>query len=194
MDFGCLPFELFRFLASIALGVLFSTAMWRHRATLLPVHRMIFGVVVLGTVESLSWLSAYSYMNSTGETCSRQVKDETRSISSTVFWRQSNIVVIMIARIARVTRRPVVARKVSSFQGVWRCDIARPYPTRPDSTLLRPTLPYLILPSPPLPYPTLPYAILPYPSIPCPTLLNPTLPYPTLPYPTLPYPTLPYPG
>ncbi|CAM9116021.1 unnamed protein product, partial [Laminaria digitata] len=67
MDFGCLPFELFRFLASIALGALFSSAMWRHRATLLPVHKMIFGVVVLGTVESLSWLAAYSYMNSTGK-------------------------------------------------------------------------------------------------------------------------------
>lgn len=67
MDFGCLPFELFRFLASIALGVLFSSAMLRHRATLLPVHKMIFGVVVLGTVESLSWLAAYSYMNSTGK-------------------------------------------------------------------------------------------------------------------------------
>lgn len=73
MDFGCLPFELFRFLASIALGVLFSSAMWRHRATLLPVHKMIFGVVVLGTVESLSWLAAYSYMNSTGERCDKMV-------------------------------------------------------------------------------------------------------------------------
>ena len=74
MDFGCLPFELFRSLASIALGVLFSSAMWRHRATLLPVHKMIFGVVVLGTVESLSWLAAYSYMNSTGEKWVKMVR------------------------------------------------------------------------------------------------------------------------
>lgn len=67
MDFGALPFELFRVLASIALGAFFSYAMWRHRANVLPVHKMILGVVVLGTLEALSWLTAYSYMNRTGQ-------------------------------------------------------------------------------------------------------------------------------
>lgn len=67
MYFGCLPFELFRVLASVALGVFFMSTMWRHRATLLPVHHMILGVIVLGTFEALAWLTAYTYMNRTGE-------------------------------------------------------------------------------------------------------------------------------
>lgn len=68
MDYGCLPFELFRVLASLALGAYFSLVMRRHRLTVLPVHYMILGVVVLGTLEAISWLMAYWYMNRTGET------------------------------------------------------------------------------------------------------------------------------
>lgn len=67
MDYGCLPFEVCRVVASIALGLFFTFAMWRHRETVLPVHYMILGVVVLGTFEAASWLIAYSYMNKTGQ-------------------------------------------------------------------------------------------------------------------------------
>lgn len=67
MDFGVLPFEICRLVASVVLAVFFSALMWRHRRTVMPVHYMIMGVVVLGTVGALSWLTAYSYMNSTGE-------------------------------------------------------------------------------------------------------------------------------
>lgn len=67
MDYGCLPFEVCRVVASIALGLFFTFAMWRHRDTVLPVHYMILGVVVLGTFEAASWLIAYSYMNKTGQ-------------------------------------------------------------------------------------------------------------------------------
>ncbi|CAM9296844.1 unnamed protein product [Ascophyllum nodosum] len=67
MDYGCLPFELFRVLALLSLGAFFSLVMWFNRSTLLPVHKMIIGVVALGTVEACCWLVAYSYMNSTGK-------------------------------------------------------------------------------------------------------------------------------
>ncbi|CAN0037127.1 unnamed protein product, partial [Sphacelaria rigidula] len=67
MDYGCIPFEIFRVLASLALGTFFGLVMRRHRLTVLPVHYMIFGVVVLGTFEAASWLSAYLRMNNTGE-------------------------------------------------------------------------------------------------------------------------------
>lgn len=66
-DFGCLPFELFRVVASIALGIGFGYAMWRHRASVLTVHKMILGVIVLATLEACTWWGAYSYMNSTGK-------------------------------------------------------------------------------------------------------------------------------
>lgn len=67
MDYGCLPFELLRVLASIALGMFFGFVMWQNRRTVPPVHYMIFGVVLLGTCEALSWLIAYKYMNKTGD-------------------------------------------------------------------------------------------------------------------------------
>lgn len=67
MDYGCLPFEVFRVLASLALGVFFSILMYQHKANVLPVHKMIIGVVALSTVEATSWLVAYSYMNKTGQ-------------------------------------------------------------------------------------------------------------------------------
>lgn len=67
MDFGCLPFEVCRVVASIVLAAYFSSKMWRHRFTILPVHYMILSVVLLGTVEALSWLVAYNIMNTTGE-------------------------------------------------------------------------------------------------------------------------------
>ena len=73
MDYGCLPFELFRVLALLSLGAFFSLVMWFNRSTLLPVHKMIIGVVALGTVEACCWLVAYSYMNSTGECVSQSV-------------------------------------------------------------------------------------------------------------------------
>lgn len=66
-DFGCLPFELFRVLASVALGAGFGYAMWRHRASVLTVHKMILGVIVLATLEACTWWGAYSYMNRTGK-------------------------------------------------------------------------------------------------------------------------------
>lgn len=66
-DFGCLPFELFRVVASIALGIGFGYAMWFHRASVLTVHKMILGVIILGTLEAGTWWAAYSYMNRTGK-------------------------------------------------------------------------------------------------------------------------------
>lgn len=65
-DFGCLPFELFRVVASIALGIGFGYAMWLHRVSVLTVHKMILGVIVLSSLEASTWLAAYSYMNRTG--------------------------------------------------------------------------------------------------------------------------------
>lgn len=71
MEYGCLPFEFFRVLASLALGVFFSILMYRHKPNVLSVHKMIIGVVVLSAVEATSWLVAYSYMNKTGQTRGR---------------------------------------------------------------------------------------------------------------------------
>lgn len=67
MYYGCLPFELLRVLASLALGVFFGLLMWHHRTTVLPVHKMVIAVVVLGAFEALSWLVAYTFMNTTGK-------------------------------------------------------------------------------------------------------------------------------
>lgn len=74
MFFGCLPFEMFRVLASLALASFFAIAMWRNRPTVLRVHYMIFGVMVLETLEAMSWLGAYKYMNASGECISIPVK------------------------------------------------------------------------------------------------------------------------
>ena len=66
-DYGCLPFELFRVVASIGLAVIFGFAMYRHRSSVLTVHKMILGVMVLATLEAATWWAAYSYMNRTGK-------------------------------------------------------------------------------------------------------------------------------
>ncbi|CBJ28368.1 G-protein coupled receptor [Ectocarpus siliculosus] len=65
-DYGCLPFEVFRVVASMALGIGFGYAMLAHRASILPVHKMIIGVIVLSTLEASTWWGAYSYVNATG--------------------------------------------------------------------------------------------------------------------------------
>ncbi|CAN0376800.1 unnamed protein product, partial [Ectocarpus sp. 12 AP-2014] len=62
-DYGCLPFEVFRVVASMALGIGFGYAMLAHRASILPVHKMIIGVIVLSTLEASTWWGAYSYVN-----------------------------------------------------------------------------------------------------------------------------------
>lgn len=66
-DYGCLPFELFRVVASIALAVAFGYAMFHHRTSVLMVHKMILGVIILATLEAGTWWAAYSHMNQTGE-------------------------------------------------------------------------------------------------------------------------------
>lgn len=66
-DYGCLPFELFRVVASIGLAVIFGFAMYRHRTSVLTVHKMILGVMILATLEAATWWAAYSYMNRTGK-------------------------------------------------------------------------------------------------------------------------------
>lgn len=65
-DYGCLPFELFRVVASIGLALIFGFAMYRHRSSVLAVHKMILGVMILATLEAGTWWAAYSHMNRTG--------------------------------------------------------------------------------------------------------------------------------
>lgn len=66
-DYGCLPFELFRVVASIGLALVFGFAMYRHRSSVLTVHKMILGVIILATLEAGTWWAAYRYMNRTGK-------------------------------------------------------------------------------------------------------------------------------
>ena len=66
-DYGCLPFELFRVVASVALALAFGYAMYHHRTSVLTVHKMILGVIILATLEAGTWWGAYSTMNRTGK-------------------------------------------------------------------------------------------------------------------------------
>lgn len=66
-DYGALPFELFRVVASIGLALVFGFAMYRHRSSVLTVHKMILGVMILATLEASTWWAAYTYMNRTGK-------------------------------------------------------------------------------------------------------------------------------